>query len=446
MNQYESASERRMRLVREHGYNGLATLTLYDGWRYFEPAGIDGFVAYELHRKTAVACGDPVCDEADAPALMRAFAEHCAGRGWRFSFVGASARAGAVANDLGFRAIKIGEEPFFALDRYSTSGRGAKKVRSATNLARRTGVTVQEYRDRSPAIDSEVEEVAREWLESRRAPAMGFLLRSRPLALREHKRVFLAWHEGRIAGVLTCSRAPARGLLYVEEQVRRVDAPYGTSELLIDEARKAAQVEGLALLSLGTSPLQGAYRQPYGKHRALTVLFRAMCLKVNFVYSFRSQPFQEEVRPHLLGGQLLRLQGQPVARRLRRHDSLRARRPAIAPSAEEIAVAALRTGCPPLDGSRSRRGAHRLRGMAVPGTDDATARGRERAGLRLDARRPRLRSRFGAPRHLGGRHPGVGGCRRVAAARARLVRSGRARRRACPYTRSRSNMRERTHL
>jgi len=288
MNQYESASERRMRLVREHGYNGLATLTLYDGWRYFEPAGIDGFVAYELHRKTAVACGDPVCDEADAPALMRAFAEHCAGRGWRFSFVGASARAGAVANDLGFRAIKIGEEPFFALDRYSTSGRGAKKVRSATNLARRTGVTVQEYRDRSPAIDSEVEEVAREWLESRRAPAMGFLLRSRPLALREHKRVFLAWHEGRIAGVLTCSRAPARGLLYVEEQVRRVDAPYGTSELLIDEARKAAQVEGLALLSLGTSPLQGAYRQPYGKHRALTVLFRAMCLKVNFVYSFRS--------------------------------------------------------------------------------------------------------------------------------------------------------------
>jgi lysylphosphatidylglycerol synthetase-like protein (DUF2156 family) len=67
MTRNESAYQRRLRLVETHGYNGLALLTLYDGWRYFEPSDIDGFIGFELHRKTAVACGDPVCSEADLP-------------------------------------------------------------------------------------------------------------------------------------------------------------------------------------------------------------------------------------------------------------------------------------------------------------------------------------------------------------------------------------------
>jgi lysylphosphatidylglycerol synthetase-like protein (DUF2156 family) len=71
------AIDHRLRLVRQHSYNGLALLTLYDGWRYFEYPGIDGFVAYELHRRVAVACGDPVCAEPDLRALLTRFAEYC---------------------------------------------------------------------------------------------------------------------------------------------------------------------------------------------------------------------------------------------------------------------------------------------------------------------------------------------------------------------------------
>lgn len=76
----ELPAGRRLRLVEAHGYNGLALLTLYDGWRYFEPTDIEGFIAFELHRGVAVACGDPVCAEADLPALLRRFAEYCGGR------------------------------------------------------------------------------------------------------------------------------------------------------------------------------------------------------------------------------------------------------------------------------------------------------------------------------------------------------------------------------
>jgi phosphatidylglycerol lysyltransferase len=284
----EFASERRQRLVDTYGYNGLALLTLYDGWRYFEPSDLDGFVAFELHRGTAVACGDPVCAESDLRELMTRFAEYCESRKWRFTFVGASARAGKVAAELGFRAVKIGEEPFFELANYSTSGKGAKKIRSATNLARRTGIVVEEYRTPSPAIDSEIDEIAREWLASRKSPPMGFLLRSRPFAKREKKRIFIATFQGRVVGAMTCSPAPARNMLYVEEQLRRPDAPYGTTELLVEEARTAAKADGRALLSLGTSPLQGAQAQPYGGFRAVKLLVRALFTRANFIYSFRS--------------------------------------------------------------------------------------------------------------------------------------------------------------
>lgn len=284
----ETSAERRQRLVDTHAYNGLALLTQYDGWRYFEPSDIDGFLAFEVHRKTAVVCGDPVCAEGDITEMLSRFAEYCGGRGWKFTFVGASARVAKVAAALGWHAAKVGEEPFFDLATYSLSGRGAKKARSAINLAKRSGITVEEYAHTSPAVDSEIEAVKEAWLASRKAVPMGFLLRSRPFAKRDKKRTFIALQDGRVVGAMTCAPAAARNMLYVEEQLRSPDSPYGTTELLIDEARKIAKADGIALLSLGTSPLQGASSQPYGKFRAIKLLTRLLYSKANFIYSFRS--------------------------------------------------------------------------------------------------------------------------------------------------------------
>jgi lysylphosphatidylglycerol synthetase-like protein (DUF2156 family) len=284
----ESSFDRRLRLVRQHGYNGLALLTLYDGWRYFESPGIDGFVPFELHRRTAVACGDPVCAESDLPALLTAFAAHCQAHRWRFAFVGATDRVARVASQLGLKPVKVGEEPLFDLSQPLPRGDRAKRARWAINRARRSGVCVEEYCERSPVVDAEIAEVSAEWLSARKGTPLSFLLRSRPLALREEKRIFIARHEERIVGVIVCSPARARMMMLVEELPRRSDAPFGTSELLIDVAREAARRDGYALFSLGVSPLQGAAgRQPYGRFRLARALAAACCSCANVVYSFR---------------------------------------------------------------------------------------------------------------------------------------------------------------
>ncbi len=282
----ESAIERRLRLVRQHGYNGLTLLTLYDGWRYFEPPNIEGFVPYELHRSVVVACGDPVCAEGDLGALLAGFVEYCQLRGWRFAMVGATPRVAQAAAKLHLKPLKIGEEALFDLSGPMPRGKAAKRARWAINKARRSGVAVEEYRKPSNAVDDEIQEVADEWLGVRKGPPMAFLLRSRPLSLRDEKRIFVARQGDRIVGVITCSPAPARKLLLVEELLRRQDAPYGTSELLIDASRAAASRDGYRLFSLGVSPLQGSERQPYGKFRLPRVLFVFCQSRINFLYNF----------------------------------------------------------------------------------------------------------------------------------------------------------------
>jgi hypothetical protein len=130
--------------------------------------------------------------------------------------------------------------------------------------------------------------VAAEWLQTRKGPPMAFLLRSRPLALRDQKRILIARQGDRIVGVITCSPAPARMMLLVEELLRRRDAPYGASELLIDAAREAARRDGYALFSLGVSPLQGAGRQPFGRFRLVRALVATCYSRADFIYGFRS--------------------------------------------------------------------------------------------------------------------------------------------------------------
>lgn len=284
----ETPSARRLRLADTYGYNGFALLTLYDGWRLFEPAETEGFIAYELQRGTAVVCGDPVCAEEQLPELLTDFAAYCATQRWRFVFVAASERVGRIAAGLGYKVVKIGEEPFFDLTKPNLRGNAAKKARSAINHARRTGVEVSEYREPSLVVDRELEEVTSQWLAARRAPPMGFLLRSHLLAGRERKRTFLARHEGRIVAAITCTPSPARRMLYVEELVRRPDAPYGASELLIATARAAATAEGTALFGLGLAPLYGANRQPYGRFLLLRALIALCYSRGDYVYGFRS--------------------------------------------------------------------------------------------------------------------------------------------------------------
>lgn len=285
----EGTARERYELVNRFGYNALSFLTLYAGWQYFHPPVGDGFIAFERHNGVALAGGEPVCAAGDEAALMDAFRVYCAAEKLTPAFAGASARFSTAAQNAGWKVLKVGEEPLFALDTYAPRGNRTKKVRSAANQATKAGVTVEAIpagTRPSLSVAREMEEVLKIWRGSRNVSALAFTLRSAPLNYAEDKVVLLARKDGRLEAFLTCIPSPARDAYTLEDMVRRPDAPNGASELLFLAATTECQARGAKLANLGLAPLRGASRQPTG-HRVVGAALGFTFQHLNAFYKFR---------------------------------------------------------------------------------------------------------------------------------------------------------------
>ena len=135
-------------------------------------------MAYVRRGHTCVIAGDPLCAPENTPAVLEAFSHHM-GNQYRIMLTLAS---GWLINQLkqtGYGAIEIGRDPFFDLGNWKPRGNRAKKIRSAVNLARRTGLTVSAYRPserRDLHLEQEMQNCAKAWLASQRGFTIRFFL------------------------------------------------------------------------------------------------------------------------------------------------------------------------------------------------------------------------------------------------------------------------------
>ncbi len=133
--------------LKRHGYQSQSYNILRDDKSYFfSPSGIGGVIAYVVHANVALAAGDPVCDLSDLPVFVNEFISFCNSRKWRCCLQAVTDRCHDVLVDLGFGAIKIGEEPIFELNKLSWAGGRFKDLRNDTRSAKKRGLTVVEYR------------------------------------------------------------------------------------------------------------------------------------------------------------------------------------------------------------------------------------------------------------------------------------------------------------
>jgi lysylphosphatidylglycerol synthetase-like protein (DUF2156 family) len=273
--------------LRRFGYNTNSFLLSYGGCDWFETGDPPGLVSYAHTGHTYVVFGDPLCSPKDTMPLLEKFSQYV-GNHRHIVLVLVSGRLVPQLKEAGYGTIEIGSDPFFDLHSWEPRGNRAKKVRSAVNLARRQGVRVTSYQpaeQRDLVLEKEMQACVRAWLASRRGFDMRFFSVVRPLALAEEKRYFLAWHRGRVVGFLTCSPIYARNGWYVEDIVRRPDAVYGTTELLITSAFRSLREAGFSLATLGLSPF--ASLSADGLHRGRTRLIKAISLALAPFYNFR---------------------------------------------------------------------------------------------------------------------------------------------------------------
>jgi len=239
------------------GRNTNAFLLSYGGYRWFKTAAPPALIGYTQHGRTIIVVGDPLCAPGDARAALTAFMR-ALGPCRRIAFVLASAWLVPTLHALGYGTIRVGSDPCFDLARWTPRGNRAKGVRNPANRARRAGVIIAPYRadrGRDQRQEAALHDCARAWLKARRALPLRFLIDCQPLRHATARRYFLARHAGQVVGFVACSPIYGRAGWYLEDVIRRPDAPYGVTELLVVSALAALREEGATMATLGIAPL-----------------------------------------------------------------------------------------------------------------------------------------------------------------------------------------------
>src|SRR5262249_49280695 len=123
-------------------------------------------------------------------------------------------------------------------------------------------------------IEAEIGDVRGAWEASLgRRPVRSFM-QAAPLALAEHKRIFLARHHGVLIPRLACAPVHGRDGWYLEDLVRRPAAVTGATEILIVEAIERLAAEGARFATLGIAPLRGSELQMDRRARWLSGALR----------------------------------------------------------------------------------------------------------------------------------------------------------------------------
>lgn len=98
--------------------------------------------------------------------------------------------------------------------------------------------------------------------------------------------ILLARLNRRLEAFVTCIPVPARNSYYVEDMIRRPDAPNGVSEMLFLAVTEECRARGATRANLGLAPLRNASSQPDG-HRALGHAMQFTFSRLNLFYKFK---------------------------------------------------------------------------------------------------------------------------------------------------------------
>lgn len=246
-----------LRLQTLYGYNPHSLVSIAPGALVWSTPNIDGAIVYGEFGRVWLVAGDPLAQLEDMTELAQQFAAFAKRKNRVVAFVPTSAEFARLITPDNFTAVKVGASPYFDLKTWNPRGDCAKKLRAGVNQARRAGLEVEMISESvDESLKKETAQLCMNWLSSRRsATTFGWLIALDPFLHSEYKKYFAARVNGKLVGFLAASPIPARKAWYLEDVLREPDAPQGTATLLVVEALAKLKAEGVALATLGTSPL-----------------------------------------------------------------------------------------------------------------------------------------------------------------------------------------------
>jgi phosphatidylglycerol lysyltransferase len=249
--------ERVLALLKRHGWNSTSFQILEPGFRYWFDDD-DACVGYVDTGRAWVAAGSPVAPpEQLAQVSVRFVAAATAARRRVCCF----ATESRFRNAAGWSSLRVGDQPIWAPEDWSTVVRGNRSLREQLRRAQAKDVTVRALvpADLEPGRPTRIalDGLIARWLASRPIAPMGFLVHVDPFTFPGERRYFVAERGGAVVGFLCAIPIYARPGWFFEDFLRDPGAPNGTVELLVDAGMRAAAAEGIPYVTLGLVPLSG---------------------------------------------------------------------------------------------------------------------------------------------------------------------------------------------
>lgn len=244
------------KLVMMFGWNATAYQIINPGMSHWFSAAGDAVIGFVQDRNFRVVAGAPVCAQERLAEVVNEFESEAAQTGRKVCYFGAEARLEShLAASLRHSRLRLGAQPAWNPARWQEGFLHHASLRAQLNRARNKAVIVSEWPAERASSHAEMHRCLREWLATRGAPPMHFLIEPQTLERLYDRRVFVAERNQQIIGFLVASPVPCRKGWLVEQIIRGAGAVNGTSELLVDTAVRATAESGSEYVTLGLSPL-----------------------------------------------------------------------------------------------------------------------------------------------------------------------------------------------
>jgi phosphatidylglycerol lysyltransferase len=264
----------------------------------------DGLIMYGVQGRSVIAMGDPIAQSsATAQDLVWCFRELADNLAATPVFYQVSTEYLSIYLDVGFALVKLGEEAWVDLSRFTLQGGEGRKLRQAQARALNAGTTFAIV----PAgeIDTillELREVSDLWLREK-GQEKGFSLGFWSDAYLRCSDCAIIRHDGRIVAFANIWRSADRREFTIDLMRHRPDAPGGCMDLLFIGLMSQAKMEGYRWFNLGMTPLAGlpTHRLASWWSRIGGLIYRRADRFYNFegVRAFK-QKFRPEWRPRYL--------------------------------------------------------------------------------------------------------------------------------------------------
>lgn len=284
----ESDLQHARTLLNLYSQNSCSYLALEDDKQLYFGRNVDGVIPYGVVGDTIIVNGDPVCADADFPALLSEFKDFCVRSAHKVFFLSVTDHYLEEYKHQGFGYVKCGEEARFSLADYEISGKKGAKMRMNINHATKAGITVHEYKvleKRDPDLDREFYRITDEWLEGKKSGMLQFTMGTVGLDDPMDKRYFYALNsDGKMVAFIVFVPFLGKNGYMADVTRHGKDAPSGVMETIIYEAFQVFKEEGIGYGSLGVAPLAGLNAE---SKNPLERLLQFIYDHLNACYGFR---------------------------------------------------------------------------------------------------------------------------------------------------------------